>query len=196
MKTRHWVAALAVLGMVGFTTAPAMAGPGCGSKTSKASASCGSKASAGCTMSKSACAGKTTTAMKACNYTAEECAEWMRSHYKTHGWLGIEMDMDGTNPVVTKVVPESPAHAAGFQEGDELTSLNGIGFADQAAIQQLLKNGFKIGDTVVYTAKRDGEIVRLNAELARISEPALERMIAVHAENSEHKNSDQAENLN
>ncbi|MBD3163277.1 MAG: PDZ domain-containing protein, partial [Candidatus Eisenbacteria bacterium] len=169
MKTRHWVAALAVLGMVGFTTAPAMAGPGCGSKTSKASSSCSSakakQASAACTKSKASCGAKTTTAsndaccpsgsktttaMKNCNYTAEECAEWMRAHYETHGWLGIEMNMDAGNPVVTKVVPESPAHEAGFETGDELTSINGIGFSDHTAIQELMKNGFKIGDTVVY----------------------------------------------
>ena len=214
MKMRHWVAALAVLGMAGYTIAPAMAGPGCGSKTTAAGkSSCGAAktttASAACAASMSSCgAAKTTTAsidaccpggktaMKDCDYTPEQCAEWMRSHYKTHGWLGAELNVEGASPVVVKVVPESPAQAAGFQVGDELTALNGVSFADEEAIQKQMKKGFKIGKTVVYTAQRNGETVELAAKLAKISDSTLEAMIAKHAENHGHKATDKAENQN
>jgi S1-C subfamily serine protease len=113
----------------------------------------------------------------------------MRAHYETRGWLGIEMDMSGTQPVVTRVVERSPAADAGFRSGDTLTSVNGISFSpgNDAAMQEFMKNGFKIGDTVVYTADREGSIVTLTATLAKISDEALAKMIHMHHDEMTHK---------
>jgi S1-C subfamily serine protease len=36
------------------------------------------------------------------------------------------MNLEGSQPVITRVSDNSPAQAAGFQVGDVLTSLNGI----------------------------------------------------------------------
>lgn len=232
-KMRFAIAALAVVALVGVTTAEVMAGPGCGGKTTtKASSSCGSKASAtkadakagcaatctdaqkaaaGCASScakatktasacsddcvKACCAGK--TAMKACNYTEAQCASYMHDRYKSHGWLGIEMNMDGDMPVLTRVADGSPAQKGGFQVGDVLTSVNGIGFskANESVLNEMYKNGFKIGQEVVYTANRDGSIVTLNAKLTKISDTALAQMITGHNQGYTHKATDQAENI-
>lgn len=215
-KMRFAIAALAVVALVGMTTAEVMAGPGCGGKaTTKADAKAGcaasctsaQKAAAGCakaTKTASACGADCTKAccadkgaMKACNYTEAQCASYMQERYKSHGWLGIEMNMDGVQPVLTRVVDGSPAHKGGFQVGDVLTSVNGIGFsqANQTVLNEMYKNGFKIGQEVVYTANRDGSIVSLNAKLTKISDAALAQMITGHNKGYNHKATEKAENI-
>ena len=56
-----------------------------------------------------------------------------------------------------------------------------------------MKNGFKIGDTIVYTVNRDGEILTLEPTLTKISEENLAQMIAFHNTNMKHKPTDTAE---
>ncbi len=194
MNIRTAVTGLALLGMIGFVASTAEAQCSAG----KSKASCSSKAGQSCkgtAGSKACCGSKAST--QTCSSTAEECENWMRDHYKSHGWLGIEMSMDGPQPVVTKVMENSPAAAAGFKPGDLLTSINGIGFAsgNDVAIQALMKNGFKVGDEVIYTAQRDREIVTLDATLAQIDNAMLDQMIATHLA-TPHKASEKAENLN
>jgi len=126
---------------------------------------------------------------KICDKTEAECTNLIHKHWKTRGWLGIEMSMDGTQPVITHVVANSPAGAAGFKVDDTLTSVNGIAFGmgNDAALDELSKNGFKVGNTVVYTVSRDREIRSLNVTLGRISDDGLNRMIAHHNSNMVHK---------
>lgn len=126
---------------------------------------------------------------KICDKTKAECTQHIRKHWQDRGWLGIEMNMDGGQPVVTHVVANSPAEGAGFKVGDKLTSLNGIAFhgGNNPALDQITKNGFKVGDTVVYTVDRDREIMSLNVTLGKISDSALSRMIAHHCEHMIHK---------
>lgn len=215
MKIRTALTALVVIGMVGFaaTSADAQckssekAKAGCSAQQTKSGctvqqtkagcsaqqtkADCTAHAKGGC----SAECMKTCGGAKACNYTEAECAKKIREHYQSRGWLGIEMNMDTGQPAVTRVTAGSPAEAAGFQVGDVLTSLNGIpyGQGNEAAIAEMTKNGFGIGDAVVYTANRDGQIVKLEATLAKISDEGLARMIAFHNESMQHKPLETAE---
>lgn len=195
MKIGTALTALLVIGMVGFATTAADAqckAKETGCAKAQAKTGCSAKqAKAGC----SAECMKTCSAQNTCNYTEAECANKIREHYKTHGWLGIEMNMDSGKPVITQVVPGSPAEETGFKVGDTLTSLNGIpyGQGNDDALGQMNMKGFEIGDTVVYTVNRDGEIITLRPTLARISEEGLQRMIAFHNANMMHKGSDKAE---
>ena len=191
MKIRMALTALVVIGMFGFaaTTADAQ----CRAKE-KAKAGCSAqKAKAGCSADcKKACCPD-----KVCNHTEAECAKKIRKHYQTRGWLGIEMNLEGNQPAVTRVTNGSPAEAAGFQVGDVLTSLNGIpyGQGNDAVIAEMSKSGFEIGDTVVYTVNRDRQIVTLRTTLARITEPGLARMIEFHHANVKHKPCEKAEKI-
>jgi membrane-associated protease RseP (regulator of RpoE activity) len=191
MKNLQGIALLAVVGFVTMTSGIAQAGPGCGGgkatqtgsgactgkSTSMQSGGCGSmKASGG------ACTGKSASA---CAMKTADCEKMLRTYYQTHGWAGIESDCCmGMNakPTVSRVSAGSPAEKAGFKTGDILTSVNGISFAteNQAAVQSLMTNGMKIGDTVRYTAMRDGQIVSFESQLVKISDPELNTLIAEH----------------
>jgi C-terminal processing protease CtpA/Prc len=124
-----------------------------------------------------------------------DCEKMMRAYYKSHGWLGIEMDSaDGvTTPVVTAVTAGGPAEQAGFKVGDVLTSINGIGFDAKNAelLMGVMDKGFQAGQKVTYTAKREAQIVTLTPVLAPIPDANLSQMIASHLANS-HKSQEKS----
>lgn len=165
---------------------------------SKASASSSKQTTSACSKAcaKTCSQACTSKAGERCSLPAHECAKMMKTHYDTHGWLGVELNFSDAEagPVVVRVFPESPAAAAGFREGDRLTSLNGITFTpDQSAtLGDFMANGFKIGKTVSYTANRDGNIVKLQAQLVKIPGDLLDQVIANHLETAHAK--DKAEN--
>src|SRR5437867_918261 len=65
-----------------------------------------------------------------CHYSTQECLDHMAAKMKSSGWVGVELDMDSSTamPTVTKVVPGSPAEAAGILPGDLFVALNGVKF--------------------------------------------------------------------
>src|SRR5688572_1076897 len=71
----------------------------------------------------------------ACTATAQECLDHMVAKFDNKGWVGIELEKDKTTGTmtVTRVVPDSPAVEAGFQEGDVLVALNGCGSASRTS---------------------------------------------------------------
>src|SRR5262245_28070417 len=60
-----------------------------------------------------------------CTETTQDCLDHMAAKMKTSGWVGIELEHNETDGTltITKVVPGSPAEAAGLQPGDELYAL-------------------------------------------------------------------------
>ena len=81
---------------------------------------------------------------------------------KTHGWAGLEFDKvkadDGTvkKLKVTRVVPGSPAEAAGFAVGDVVVAINGHPIAKGK--KKEMKAAFKPGNKATYTvARKKGE---------------------------------------
>jgi S1-C subfamily serine protease len=110
----------------------------------------------------------------------------MRKHYRTHGWLGVELNYQCSHsgPTVNRVFANSPAEDAGFRQGDIVTSVNGISFlpASRPALQSFMERRFKAGNTLRYTVKRAGEIQHLQATLEPISQERLNELIAHHVE--------------
>ncbi len=159
-----------------------------GACTGSASAQAGCGAT--CTSSASCSGAKTGGVEKAsavqCSQSAEDCRAMLRAQYETKGWLGVQLQMrdDAMGPVVLDVVADSPADRAGMRSGDMLTSVNGIAFrgTDNEVLENFMANEFVIGKKLRYTALRGGEIVRLNAELARVPADQLDRMITAHME--------------
>ena len=70
---------------------------------------------------------------KKCTETTQNCLDHMAAKMKTSGWVGIEMEKDDATGALTvvRVVPGSPAEAAGLQSGDELYALNGVAISDK-----------------------------------------------------------------
>lgn len=205
MKIHRGIAALAVIGFATLASGAAVAGPGCSGGKAKAtqtgSSSCSAKGSAtqasgacgvmktsgsACGAVKSAGGACSGVSASACTMSASDCEKMLRAYYQAHGWLGIESNCcagAAVRPAVMRVAVGSPAEKAGFRTGDVLTSVNGINYGKEteATILSLMQNGMKIGDTVRYTALREGQLVALDATLAKIPEPELSAMIAGHA---------------
>jgi C-terminal processing protease CtpA/Prc len=107
----------------------------------------------------------------------------MATKMKDSGWVGIEMDVDESSKVMTikRVVPGSPAEAAGMQVGDVLYALNGVPFseANEEALQKVKKD-WKPGQKVTYTLKRNGMDRQADVTLAPMPADVLAAWIGNH----------------
>lgn len=198
MKLQNAIAGLAVLAMVSLVATTAQAGGAC-CAGKKATQTSGASGPSHCTDKAMKAGGGVCTGVKTalCNMTPAECEQWMRTHYKDHGWLGVTMNCETAQPTITHVADDSPAQKAGFQVGDVLTSINGVEFTaeNEAKVSEIMQNGFKIGEKVKYTASRNGETVKLTAKLVKVDDAMLNQMIATHVADM-HKAGDKADNVN
>jgi carboxyl-terminal processing protease len=107
----------------------------------------------------------------------------MATKMKTSGWVGIEMEQDETTGAlsIVKVVPGSPAEAAGLQPGDQLYALNGVEINDQnnEALAKARKD-WTPGQTVNYTIKRAGQAKQITLTLAPMPADVLARFVGQH----------------
>lgn len=71
------------------------------------------------------------------------------------GWLGIYLDGERTEPVVTEVIPGSPADKAGLRAGDELLAVGDQVTATRDAFIAAVR-GKQAGDRLSIKLRRDG----------------------------------------
>ncbi len=96
---------------------------------------------------------------KNCTAEATVCVRHMADNLKNRGWIGIEMDDEDPSGLhrITRVFPDSPALAAGFQVGDLLKALNGIDYAKgKEAVYAEAKKSIVPGGKVTFTVVRAG----------------------------------------
>lgn len=117
-----------------------------------------------------------------CKAELDDCLSGMGKQLKAKGWVGIELDRhdDGTL-AITRVLPASPAEAAGLQAGDRILALNGVSYAtdDRAA----MKNAYAAmvpDNTITYTIDRGGKSLEVDVRLARLPEHIRAQWIALH----------------
>jgi C-terminal processing protease CtpA/Prc len=126
---------------------------------------------------------KAAHASKKCSYGTQECLDHMATKMRTGGWVGIEMEKDDATGVLTilKVVPGSPAEAAGLQAGDVLFALNGVEIngASEAALKAA-KKSWQPGQTVNYTVKRNGYDRQISVTLGAMPAEVLARFVGQH----------------
>jgi S1-C subfamily serine protease len=110
----------------------------------------------------------------------------MVSHYKNTGWVGIEYDVDKETGhwTIVKVIPGSPAEAAGIQPGDILFAMYGIelGNENEESLQALKKARaeWKPGQEVVYTLKRNGGKKEVTVTLGAMPADVLAQWVGRH----------------
>lgn len=121
-----------------------------------------------------------------CTASTQECLNKMVQSMKTRGWIGIEMDeVKGTKTVVIKrVVPGSPAEAAGFQVGDVLVAVEGKRFADNTETEcvtcAVMKENWVPGRKVTYLVSRNGSEVTVAPTLASVPPDVLAQWVGSH----------------
>ena len=99
---------------------------------------------------------------------------------KNHAWTGLDLDKSVPGVVTVKrIMPNSPAVAAGFEVGDELVALNGASMADKEAMKKA-KGEWKAGQAVNYTVKRKGAEQQLAVTLAEMPEEVFAAMLGRH----------------
>ena len=120
---------------------------------------------------------------KKCPAKTQDCLDLMSTKMKTSGWVGLELDWDQakSSQVVTKVIPGSPAESAGIQIGDVLYALNGVRISpDNDEELAKARKGWKPGESVRYTIKRNGTDREVNLTLAPMPADVLARIIGEH----------------
>jgi predicted metalloprotease with PDZ domain len=120
---------------------------------------------------------------KKCEYSTQECLDYMASKMQSSGWVGVELDetTDKVGMKVTKVVTESPAEAAGIQTGDVLMAINGIELteANEEKLQEA-RASLKPGSAVKWTMRRGDSQRELNLTLAPMPADVLARWVGSH----------------
>jgi predicted metalloprotease with PDZ domain len=120
---------------------------------------------------------------KGCPNNTQDCLNAMAAKLQKKGWVGIEYDKDEATGVmtVTRVVPGSPAEAAGFQKGDVLLAVNGVSLEEGSKEQMhRVKQSMVPGGQVAYTVKRAGQKRTLDVTLAKVPEDVMAQWIGSH----------------
>jgi C-terminal processing protease CtpA/Prc len=134
---------------------------------------------------------------KKCAYSTQECLDHMAAKMKNMGFVGVELDKDEATGAlkVLRVIPDSPAEAAGIQAGDVLFALNGVRISeDNEKALQKVKKEWAPGQSVTYTIKRDGADREVTLTLAPMTADVMAKWIGSHM--LEHASTEIAEKKN
>lgn len=98
----------------------------------------------------------------------------------TRGWLGVgiqpltpklsnsfELPAESEGVLVNRIMPQSPAEAAGLREGDIITALDGHKVTDPRQLQQMVAD-LPIGKIVEVGVIRDGKLIRVRLKVGEL----------------------------
>ena len=110
--------------------------------------------------------------------TATMVIDDLKAHgHVMRGWLGVHIQpvtediaaslgLEGTEgAIVARVQPESPAEAAGLEQGDVITAVDQAPIEDTRALSQTI-SAIDAGTSATLTVWRDGEFIELTAAIA------------------------------
>lgn len=120
---------------------------------------------------------------KKCTADTQECLNKMTQMLKTTGWVGIEMETDEAvgKYRLTKVVPGSPAEAAGLKPGDILFAMYGIEFTEANGEKlKAARQEWKPGQEVSYTIARGDKNKEIKLTLAPMPADVMAQWIGRH----------------
>ena len=117
--------------------------------------------------------------------TATVVIDDLKAHgHVMRGWLGVHIQpvtediaaslgLEGTEgAIVSRVQPESPAEAAGLEQGDVITAVDQAPIEDTRALSQTI-SAIDAGTSAPLTVWRDGQFIELTAAIANAA-PAKE----------------------
>ena len=118
-----------------------------------------------------------------CKASTQECLDHMATKIQNSGFVGIEYDQNEETGSLTiiRVVPDSPAEAAGIEPGDELYALEGIKICEtnKEALAKAKKD-WSPGQSVNYTIKRNGTDKEITLTLAPMPADVMAKWIGQH----------------
>jgi S1-C subfamily serine protease len=118
---------------------------------------------------------------KKCEMDAQACLIKMAAALENRGWVGIEMDEENGRMVVKRVVPGSPAEAAGMNPGDALVALNGTPVGEKSeAAKKAAQKAMVPGGKVTYTVLRDGKERPVEVTLGKLPREVLAQWVGAH----------------
>jgi C-terminal processing protease CtpA/Prc len=118
-----------------------------------------------------------------CDASTQDCLNKMAASMKNKGWVGIEYDTkeNSETPIISKVVPDSPAQAAGLRKGDVLLAVNGVKYGDDdKAKWKKVKAVWTPGSTITYTVDRGGHKKEVPVKLGKLPEEVMYAWIGEH----------------
>ena len=116
-----------------------------------------------------------------CSAEASACIREMSAGLSERGWIGIEWDDDTEHPVLTQVVSNSPAEAAGLRKGDRLTAFNDVPTdAGEEAVWAEAKKSLIPGKTITLTIVREGATKKVDVKLVPIPRHVMAQWIGNH----------------
>jgi C-terminal processing protease CtpA/Prc len=119
---------------------------------------------------------------KKCTASTQECLDKIAQKYKGHGWVGIEGDKKEKNHfTIKKVIPGSPAEAAGLKAGDIVYAMNGVKFGDDNKDKlKQIKKGLAPGEILTYSVKRNGKSKDVAIKLGEVPDEVLAQWVGEH----------------
>jgi S1-C subfamily serine protease len=118
---------------------------------------------------------------KKCEMDTQACLTKMATALKDRGWVGIEMDETSGRLTLTRVVPGSPAEAAGLRAGDVLVALNGVPFGkENEAKVKATQKAMTPGAKITYTVSRDGKDQPVEGTLGPLPREVLAQWVGAH----------------
>lgn len=118
-----------------------------------------------------------------CTASTQACLDKMAAKMANYGWAGLDGDYSEEKGIftVTTVFEDSPAVAAGFQEGDILFAINGRKFADMSEEDWKTVQSERVpGATVTYALKRDGQKKEVEVTLTKMPENLVAEKVGKH----------------
>ena len=109
--------------------------------------------------------------------TIHDVVGQLQAHgHVSRGWLGVQIQSvtpeiaaslgikDAKGALVAEVVPNGPAAKAGFEQGDIITAINGVGVDDNRDLTRKVAL-VASGQSAVFTINRQGQVKTLKADI-------------------------------
>lgn len=101
----------------------------------------------------------------------------MKTRKSNGAFFGVMLDPSAEGMELLDVVKDSPAEKAGLKKGDILQSINELQVSTYEELTKTLSN-YKPGDSIVVMYRRDGQVNKVQANLANSKDvPMQEKMI-------------------
>ena len=128
-----------------------------------------------------------------CTAGTQECLDKMAQKLENKGWIGVELNNESGQLVISKVVAESPAEEAGLKEGDILFAVAGVEYNEEnqeklGEIRKDMTPGKSFTFTILKNGKKEKEV---NIVLGNLPDDVLAQWVGAHM--MDHASTEQAE---